>query len=158
MFLIISQTRARMLQKSVWEISTLFYPVSEWRCYHACIRNIVGIRWSEDCLIFPVRFPILLRRQLYIAMYPGAKTSVYQLNLVNAVNVDDIALCAPQRTLLLTCINFNPSWISKHIHYKARDQITYPFPNYGNGKVISPHTLLCMWLLTHAVIKVNPYY
>ena len=27
---------------------------------------------------------------------------------------------------------------------------------FGNGLVISSHTLLNMWLLVHAVIKVNP--
>ena len=27
---------------------------------------------------------------------------------------------------------------------------------FGNGYVISSHTLLCMWLFIHAGVKVNP--
>ena len=49
------------------------------------------------------------------------------------------------------------TWISHYIHYKVWDEIMYPFPNLngctievcGNGKVISSHTLLDMWLLIH---------
>ena len=33
--------------------------------------------------------------------------------------------------LLLTLINFNPSWISNHIHYNVWDVFTYPFPNFN---------------------------
>ena len=55
------------------------------------------------------------------------------------------------------------SWISSYIHYKVWDEIFYPFPNFnsaavslfGNGLVISSHTLLGMWLLIHAGIEVN---
>ena len=50
-----------------------------------------------------------------------------------------------------------PGWISNYITHKAWDEITLPFPNFngGNEKVISYHTLLVMWLLIHAGIKVN---
>ena len=47
------------------------------------------------------------------------------------------------------------TWMSNPIHYKVREEITYPFPN-SNGctvnvsEVISTHTLLGMWLLIHA--------
>ena len=54
------------------------------------------------------------------------------------------------------------AWISNHIYYKVWDEITYPFPNFnsvtievGNGEEISSHTLLGVWLLIHAGIKVN---
>ena len=47
--------------------------------------------------------------------------------------------------------------------YKVWDEISYPFPNLngatvevGNGQVISSHTLLSVWLLIHAGVKVNP--
>ena len=43
------------------------------------------------------------------------------------------------------------------------DEITYPFPNlkvqlvkFGNWYVIFSYTLLGMWLLIHAGIKVDP--
>ena len=48
--------------------------------------------------------------------------------------------------------------------HKLWDEITYPFLNFIGATVevnewiivISPHTLLGMWLLTHAGIKVKP--
>ena len=42
-----------------------------------------------------------------------------------------------------------PAWLINYIHYKVWDEITYPFPNF-NGE-----TLMDMWLLIHAGIKVN---
>ena len=48
---------------------------------------------------------------------------------------------------------------SNYIHCKVWDKITYPFPNFnvqplkfGNGSVISSHTLIGMWLLINAGI------
>ena len=43
--------------------------------------------------------------------------------------------------------------------YKAWDEITYLFLNFlfGNGYVISPHTLVSIWLHIHAEIKVKPF-
>ena len=43
-----------------------------------------------------------------------------------------------------------PAWISNNTHYNVWDVITYPFLNF-NGC-----TLLGVWLLIHAGIKVNP--
>ena len=37
--------------------------------------------------------------------------------------------------LLLTWINFNPTWISNHMPSKVRDGITYPFLNF-NGCIL----------------------
>ena len=34
-----------------------------------------------------------------------------------------------QGLLLLTWINFNPAWISNHMHYTVWSEITYPFAN-----------------------------
>ena len=51
-----------------------------------------------------------------------------------------------------------PAWISNYIHYKVWDEITFPFPNllkFGNGWVISSHTLFGMWLLIHAVMYMS---
>ena len=31
--------------------------------------------------------------------------------------------------------DFNPSWISYYIHYKVRDEIIYPFPNFNDAAV-----------------------
>ena len=49
--------------------------------------------------------------------------------------------------------------MSNYIHYNVCDEITYPILNFNGATdrlVISPHTLLSLWLLIHAVIKVNP--
>ena len=56
-----------------------------------------------------------------------------------------------------------PAWISNYIEHKVWDEITYPFPNF-NGKAVEvwklisnfTHTLLSMWLLIFAGIKINP--
>ena len=52
-----------------------------------------------------------------------------------------------------------PAWISNYINYKVWDKITYPPSNFNvqplklrNGKVMSFHNLLGMWLLIHAGI------
>ena len=50
--------------------------------------------------------------------------------------------------------------ISNHIHYEVWDEITYSFRKLqwievGNGEVFSFHTLLGMWSLIIAGIKVN---
>ena len=66
--------------------------------------------------------------------------------------------------LLLTWINFKPSMdkvitsiIKCGIKLLIHSQTSTVQPlKFGNGKVISSHTLLCMWLLIHAGIKVNP--
>ena len=53
--------------------------------------------------------------------------------------------------------------MSNYTHCKIWDEITDLYSNFNgatvevwNGKVISSHTLLGMWLLIHAGIKVNP--
>ena len=53
--------------------------------------------------------------------------------------------------------------ISTHIHFNVRGKIIYLFPNFNGPTVevwewiiISSHTLLGMWLVIHAEIKVNP--
>ena len=55
-----------------------------------------------------------------------------------------------------------PVCVSNHTHYKAWDEITYPFPKF-NGTVeiwewlrYSPYILLGMWLLINAGIEVQP--
>ena len=50
-----------------------------------------------------------------------------------------------------------PAWISHYTHCKEWDEMVVPL-KFGNGYVISLHTLLAMWLLIHAGIKVNTYY
>ena len=54
--------------------------------------------------------------------------------------------CGPFNLPGLTSI---PAWIGNYTHHKVWDEITYPFPNFnnaplkfGNGYVISSHTLL----------------
>ena len=56
-----------------------------------------------------------------------------------------------------------PEWISNYTPI-IKCEITYLFPHinavalkFGNGWVIPWHTLLGMWLLIHAVIKINPF-
>ena len=52
-------------------------------------------------------------------------------------------------------IDFNPN-IDKYVHhYKDVDTITCPFSNFN---VWYPNTLMDMWLLIYAGIKVNPCY
>ena len=65
-------------------------------------------------------------------------------------------------SLLPIRFNFNPVGISSYIYYKMLGEITYPFListvatlQFGNGKVISSHTLLGMWLLIHVRMEVN---
>ena len=79
------------------------------------------------------------------------------------LNVLTIIASAYQDPLLLTWINFNPTWISIQIRYKMRDVITYPFPNFNAATVefwewISnfTDTLLGVWLLIRAGTKVKP--
>ena len=54
-------------------------------------------------------------------------------------------------------------WYSDHNCYKLRDEITSPFQTstvrplqFGDGLIISPQTLVDMWLFIHAGIKVSP--
>ena len=42
---------------------------------------------------------------------------------------------ASRGSFSLTWNNFNPAWISRHIHYKVWDEITYSFPNFNGGTV-----------------------
>ena len=57
-----------------------------------------------------------------------------------------------------------PAMTSDYTNNKVWSEITtYPFPNFNGATVEvwelidnSSHTLLCMWLLIHAGIKVNP--
>ena len=51
-------------------------------------------------------------------------------------------------TLIINC------WIKLLIHSKTS---TVQPLKFGNGQVISSHTLLFRWLLIHVGIKVNPY-
>ena len=53
---------------------------------------------------------------------------------------------------------------NNNTYHNVWDEITYPFSNLTvqplkvvNAKVISPHTLLCIWLHTHSRIKIKPY-
>ena len=48
-----------------------------------------------------------------------------------------------------------PAWLYDSIHYKVWDEIAYPFTNFNDAVVISPFTLLSVWLVIHAGIKVN---
>ena len=75
-------------------------------------------------------------------------------------SLDTLTLCDNLRYIqgprLPTWINANPS-MDKLLHpLSSVDEITYSFPNF-NGAVISSHTLLGMWLLAHAGIKVHSY-
>ena len=47
-----------------------------------------------------------------------------------------------------------PSWIKDCIHYKVWDEISYPYEHMTRIHIPS-YTLLGMWLLTHAGIRVN---
>ena len=72
----------------------------------------------------------------------------------------------PAATFCWYGLTLSPAWISNNTHYKVWDKIIHPFPNFtsatielwvalmkfGNGEVISPHTLLCMQLLIHSMI------
>ena len=55
--------------------------------------------------------------------------------------------------------------LSNYIYYKVWDEIlvhsqtsAVPLLKFGHGKVILSHTLLGMWLVIHAEIKVNPWW
>ena len=48
-----------------------------------------------------------------------------------AMVVIDTTVGAP----ILTNFNFNPTWISNYIHYKAWDEIAYPSPNFNGSTV-----------------------
>ena len=48
------------------------------------------------------------------------------------------------------------AWISNYIHYEVLGEITVALLKFGNGQVISSHSLQDMWLFIHAGIKVNP--
>ena len=64
---------------------------------------------------------------------------------------------------LLTWINLNTRWICDHIHWVVWDEIAfYSLPKSSRATVdvdgsviISPNTLLDMWLLIHDGIKVK---
>ena len=60
------------------------------------------------------------------------------------------------RTLLLTRLNFNHSWITNHIpSSKACDEIVYPFPNL-NGCIVEVWEWICN-LTQHSLIDVIAY-
>ena len=95
-----------------------------------------------------------------------SETSQYLLNTMSIQHqYNGCCLPAPWVTLApfyyygLTLI---PALTSDHIHYKNWMKLFIHFQTstvasvtFGNGKVISPHTLMCMWLLIHAGIKVR---
>ena len=54
-------------------------------------------------------------------------------------------------------------WMNNYILYNVQRKETYSFPNFSDATVevwewiiILSHILLCMWLLIHVGIKVNP--
>ena len=69
-----------------------------------------------------------------------------------------------QGPLSLIGLTLIPGYINNHMLSKVSYEITYPFPSFNVCTVeswelisnfISSHTLLSMWLLIHAGIKVN---
>ena len=58
-------------------------------------------------------------------------------------------------------LNLIPACLSNHMHSKVWDEIIIADPfqvalvKFGNGQLISFHTLWLMQLLTHVKIKVN---
>ena len=68
-------------------------------------------------------------------------------------------------SLLLTWFNFNTGMESNRIHYQmwvkllihSQTSMVQPL-KFGNGFIISFHTLLSMWLFVHVGIELNSYY
>ena len=84
-----------------------------------------------------------------------------QHNFCLAENLTNGALITPhQSPLLSTWINFNPS-MNKYLH-QLKSEIMFPSLNFNSCTIEvwkwisdSSHSLLGMWLLIHAGIKVN---
>ena len=129
-------------------IGCLYWPLS-YGCFTDVGNNLVGTTATDD-----------LGQQLtqwWIQLYQWLSARLRYLQCVN--NGDNEAWC-PFCQYGLTLI---PAWISDYVHYKVWDAITYLFPNFNSATVevwawISnfSHTVLDMWLLIHAGIKVNP--
>ena len=93
-------------------------------------------------LIFKLKPAVRLLYPSTVNSYNGEMVSVYW-----------------KRSLMLTLYY---TWISNYnIHYNACDETTYPYQTsmaplkFLNGWLVLSHTLLSIWLLIHAVIKVN---
>ena len=129
-----------------------------WKCWNLLYRKCLNLRWTR---IPNLRFHAEISNHL---SYQGQTFAVpcfeywlwrytcrYFCSKVNVWNIN----CARATAFIL-------AWISNYIHYIEYDKITYPFPNYNGATVKAwecisnfTHTLLCMWLLIHAGIKVN---
>ena len=48
-----------------------------------------------------------------------------------------------------------PVWMNNYINCKMCDDITNPFPSFVNGRAISSHILLGIWLFMHDRTKVK---
>ena len=98
----------------------------------------------------------------FLIMY---EWSLYHCIIHNWDHETHWRLCIYQNRLSL-----NPAWLRNYSHYKAWDDITYPFTNFDGAAIevlkwISnvSHTLLVMWLLIHVgklirVCKRGPRY
>ena len=76
-----------------------------------CVRfPIIMTRLSCDHHTFMMGIPILLRKCLHIEMVAWGPFYEHGLTLI-------------------------PAWISNYIHYKVRDEITYPFLNFNGATV-----------------------
>ena len=69
-----------------------------------------------------------------------------------------------QTPVLIRSINLIPAWIGNYIHFNMWVENTYPFQtstlqplSFGNGWVISSHTILDVWSVIHSGIWLNPY-
>ena len=65
-------------------------------------------------------------------------------------------------SFLLTRLTRIPVWISNYTHYKVRDEIPYPFPNF-NGATVEVWESICNFILhfrgqviIRAGININP--
>ena len=57
--------------------------------------------------------------------------------------------------IVYAAINLILAWISIHIHYKVRDENTYPFPNF-NGSIVEAWEWISNFI-SHIIMEVISY-
>ena len=105
--------------------------VSAWCCQ--ATSHYLSHYWSRSMWLFlAIRiysnpWCFMISSGSYKERYLHRKQQLAELTLQSSSQ----ALADDQGTLLLTWINFNPTWISYYIKYKVSDEITHPFPNFN---------------------------
>ena len=129
------------------------------------IHSVILVINEITAILFVPRI-VLARKMALVKRYPDLLMTWCAKSRKSCDNVDanesviSIVTKGPFRFYDLTLI---PAWIRDYIHYKVWDEINHPLSNSNSaafeawhGFIISTHfTLLSVWLLIHAVVKIG---